>query len=604
MRSLTAAKLAAALVRPAWPSAHAWKAALFIAVAGLGFTGSEWVGAAEGVKQVMGTVHGKSAQQLQIRTTEGGIVSVNLGPQTRYERQGKAARPEDLKSGARVVVEAEEMEGRLRARLVRIGVTAPSTGHGAHQPPATSTPATEGGRRPEAHAGHEQASPRGHASTKGDSVRSGPTHPSGHMEHAGPSARAHTSKTMSPPMDMAEHAGMALHPLGFGRGRFGSGTSWLPDTTPTHHLMRQSGPWTLMAHGAVFGGYVAMNGPRGGEKAFAPNMVMLMAERRTDARTLLRFSGMFSADAATVGGEGYPLLLQTGETWRGQPLRDRQHPHNVLSELSAAVSRAVGPSKALAIYLAPVGEPALGPPAFPHRPLGLNDPLAPIGHHWQDATHIAYGVVTAGVQTRRWQIEGSTFNGREPGEDRAEIRSPKFDSASGRLSFNPAPSTALQVSHGYLHRPEEAHPEHDSWRTTASAVWVRSLGPDRTVDATILWGRNRTDRQDLDSWLLEGEWSNERGLTPFARFEYVEKNAEELVLPTGFAPDRIFALRQATIGGVYTLPLKGTLSWGLGMQAIVSLVPHDLESVYGSNPGGWSAFIRARPRSANEGMMH
>src|SRR5438270_5014221 len=41
-----------------------------------------------------------------------------------------------------------------------------------------------------------------------------------------------------------------------------------------------------------------------------------------------------------------------------------------------------------------------GPVAFPHRPSAADDPLAPISHHWQDGTHITFGVVTAGVFTR------------------------------------------------------------------------------------------------------------------------------------------------------------------------------------------------------------
>lgn len=410
---------------------------------------------------------------------------------------------------------------------------------------------------------------------------------------------------LSPALSSAQHthvemeqAGRAMHPLGFGHGRHGSGTSWLPDETPTHHLMGTIGSWTLMGHGALFGGYVKMNGPRGDEIAYAPNMVMVMVERDAGSRTFLRFSGMFSADAATVGGAGYPLLLQTGETWNGAPLKDHQHPHNVFSELSVDAVHALGERVAFSVYVAPVGEPALGPPAYVHRPVGLNNPLAPIGHHWQDATHISFGVVTAGLQTRAWQVEVSTLNGREPGENRAEILPPEFDSVSGRVSVNPAPSLALQASHGYLRSPEAEHPEHDAWRTSASAVWAGHSSGDRVLDAALVWGRNRTEGQNLDSWLLEGEWGRERAGIAFTRLEYVEKSAEELVLPTSYGPNRLFPLRQATLGLVYALPLGGALSWGIGGQVVLSAVPDDLGPVYGDGPGGWTAFLRVRPRRA------
>lgn len=394
----------------------------------------------------------------------------------------------------------------------------------------------------------------------------------------------------------------AVHPLGLEHARLGSGTSWLPDAMTLRHWMTRAGAWTIMAHGEVFVGAADMNGPRGDEKAYAPNMVMLMTERNTGARTLLRLSGMFSADAATVGGAGYPLLCQTGETWKGEPLKDHQHPHNVFSELSASVTHGAFRSAALSLYAAPVGEPALGPPAYPHRPVGGNDPFAPIGHHWQDATHISYGVVTAGLENRSWRIEGSTFNGREPGENRAEIRAPEFDSFSGRISVNPARQLAVQTSYGYLHSPEAAHPAHDSWRTTASAVWVHPLGGGRSADATLVWGRNRIDHKNFDSWLLEGQTDVERGLGFFTRLEYVEKSAEELVLPSSFDPEQVFPLRQATLGAMYGLPFGGVLSWGLGAQVVGSFAPKDLDGVYGENPGGWTLFLRVRPRASGHAM--
>ncbi len=48
------------------------------------------------------------------------------------------------------------------------------------------------------------------------------------------------------------------------------------------------------------------------------------------------------------------------------------------------------------IYFAPVGDPALGPVAFPHRASAMELPQAPISHHLQDSTHVADEVVTLG----------------------------------------------------------------------------------------------------------------------------------------------------------------------------------------------------------------
>ena len=412
-------------------------------------------------------------------------------------------------------------------------------------------------------------------------------------DHGDMAGMQHDRDTMMGMEHEAGHGASSSHPLGFRHGRFGSGTSWLPDATPARHLMTHAGGWTVMGHGAAFAGGVAMNGPRGDRKAFAPHMVMLMAERG-NGRTYGRLGTMLSADAATVGGAGYPLLFQTGETWNDDPLHDHQHPHNVVSELSATIARGIGRSAAVTLYAAPVGEPALAGSCS--SPSGLAV-LAPIGHHWQDATHIAYGVLTAGFETRRWRVEASTFNGREPGENRAAIIGPRFDSASGRLSVNPSPSLAFQVSHGYLHRPESAHPGEDAWRSTASLVWVHPSGERRSFDIALVAGRNRVHRESLDSWLVEGEWDGEDGFIPFARVEYVEKTAEELVLAAPFDPARVFPLRQATLGLIYNLPLHGALSWGIGGQLVASAPGRDLRPVYGSDPGGWSAFLRIRPRA-------
>src|SRR5215467_3169002 len=45
--------------------------------------------------------------------------------------------------------------------------------------------------------------------------------------------------------------------------REGSGTSWLPDSSPMFMIHRQSGPWMLMGHDNVFLQYLRESGDRG-----------------------------------------------------------------------------------------------------------------------------------------------------------------------------------------------------------------------------------------------------------------------------------------------------------------------------------------------------
>lgn len=106
-------------------------------------------------------------------------------------------------------------------------------------------------------------------------------------------------------------------------------------------------------------------------------------------------SAMVSLDPIIEKGYGYPLLYQSGETFRGRPIHDRQHPHDFVSELTT-FSYKIDEKQSVFFYAGLPGQPALGPPTFMHRASAMNNPDAPLGHHWQDSWHITFGVVTAG----------------------------------------------------------------------------------------------------------------------------------------------------------------------------------------------------------------
>ncbi|HEY0779308.1 MAG TPA: HAD family phosphatase, partial [Gemmatirosa sp.] len=233
---------------------------------------------------------------------------------------------------------------------------------------------------------------------------------------------------MAPGMSTGMQA-MMTGPLGLPMTRTGSGTSWVPDSTPMYARMFDAGSWGLMFHGVAFGQYDHQGGPRGASQVGSVNWGMLMAAHNLGRATAdgggtggrLELRGMLSLEPFTVGARGYPLLLQTGEAYHGRPLHDRQHPHDLFMELAALYERPLAPDLGLQLYAAPVGEPALGPVAFPHRPSAAADPFATLGHHWEDATHISFGVLTAGLFTRVVKLEGSVFNGREPDDVRTNF---------------------------------------------------------------------------------------------------------------------------------------------------------------------------------------
>ena len=157
------------------------------------------------------------------------------------------------------------------------------------------------------------------------------------------------------------------------------------------------------------------------------------------------------------------------------PLIDYQHPHDLFMDLGVSYSRPVGPRTILADVLV-VGSPALGPPAFMHRPSAADNPTAPLGHHEMDATHISHGVVTGGVRQGEFTLEGSWFRGAEPDENRKDIELGPLDSYSGRLSWRREAWDA-QVSAAHLTTPEYVEPFSDVTRLTASIGYTRSGRP-------------------------------------------------------------------------------------------------------------------------------
>lgn len=402
----------------------------------------------------------------------------------------------------------------------------------------------------------------------------------------------------------AQHEGHAtapapVGPLGIPDTRMGSGTAWVPDASPMHAAHYRPGRWALMLHGVAYLQYDRQGGPRGDDELSLINWVMLTGARPL-AGGRLQLRGMLSADPWTVGADGYPLLLQSGEAYRGAPLVDRQHPHDLFVELAAVYERPVSGGLAWSLYLAPVGEPALGPPAFLHRPSAAGDPFAPLGHHWQDATHIVFGVATAGLFTRAVRLEASAFNGREPDERRSnfDYAGRRLDSFGVRLSVNPTPSWSLAAWYGYLETPEELHPDESLHRYGVSALLVLPLGSAGRWSSALIYAANSPvgTGETTGSALFETNVEPGGRNSFFARVEYVQKTAEDLVVP-GAPPDRAYDVGALTLGYLRELGAVGRLGTALGLRGTVNFVPPSLEAGYGSRrPVGIAAYLRVRPK--------
>jgi hypothetical protein len=277
-------------------------------------------------------------------------------------------------------------------------------------------------------------------------------------------------------------------------------------------------------------------------------------------------------------------------------------------EVGVLYERAVTRAFGVELYAAPSGEPALGPVAFMHRPSGMDNPAAPIAHHWQDATHIAFGVLTAGVFTRQWKLEGSVFNGREPDEHRWDIDPIRLDSYSARATFNPSMTWSFTAGYGYLKSPEALEPATSLHRAVSSALYGKKLGADGQWAASLIWGANfRAGSDATHSILLESEAVLNRRSTLFGRAEWADKSADDLVLdspPTSFSPSRTFSVGELSVGYIVELKRWAGATLGIGGMATVNAVATSLESVYGSRtPAGLWLFFRIRPLHSPEMQM-
>ena len=379
-----------------------------------------------------------------------------------------------------------------------------------------------------------------------------------------------------------------------------SGTDAEPNSTPFQMLMTIKGGWTLMFHGEAFLSEMQQSGPRGAGKLFSTNWWMPMAQRNFGNGTLT-FRTMLSFEPATVSDRRYPELFQEGETAFGRPIVDGQHPHDFFMELAALYDYKLAEHTLLSLYVAPMGDPAMGPVAYPHRASASENPIAALGHHLQDSTHIAADVVTLGITYRKLRLEGSGFHGREPDESRWNINSGKIDSWSTRVTASPGQDWTVQYSIAQLHSPEALASGEDIRRMTASVQYNRPLQKGNWA-SMLLWGRN----QDVsggnvgNGYLLESTLRFLERNYAWTRIENLDRTSELLLdggpEPPGFS-ERYFTRVQAYTAGyereVGHIP---HLSTALGAQFTWYGVPDVLQPTYGRHPVGGIVFLRLRTR--------
>ena len=459
--------------------------------------------------------------------------------------------------------------------------------HEGHQPPTKSAPAA-----PSKPASSPAATPTPQPSPADESMHAGMEHGLVVVEDEEMFVRVGNSHANLMPM-----------------GRMGSGTSWQPASSMMPMLHKQANDWLLMFHYNFVAGVNAQGGPRGVTKAESANWFMPSAMRRAGKGTL-ELRGMFSLEPFTFPPGGSPLLFQTGETYKGELLIDRQHPHDLFMELSATYTLPVGERGTWFVYGGYPGEPALGPVAFMHRTSASENTSAPLSHHLQDSTHISFGVVTTGFTYRWFKLEGSVFNGREPGENRYNFEANPWTSRSARLWFAPNDNWSMQVSHGFLRDPEALEPG-DVRRTTASISYNRRFEKGHWA-SSLIWGRNHESHGgeifNLNGYVAESTVNFLDRNYLYTRLELADKNqllrdADRAQLGiTEHHPS--FRIGAYTFGGSREIWTTEKHSLALGSDVTFYSKPSILDSIYGTNPVSWKFFIRLRPQKMTMSGMH
>ena len=406
---------------------------------------------------------------------------------------------------------------------------------------------------------------------------------------------------------MASHEGQAMpgmnmvgmNPASMFLTGLSSGTASNPIAWPMPMIMKPIGSWNTMFMAQGYLNDTQQSGSRGGDKLYSTNWFMVNAEHRAGENGAFQAQIMLSLEPATITDRRYPLLFQTGETAFGKPIVDAQHPHDFIMSLGIQYARSLGENATLELYFAPVGDPALGPVAYPHRASAMELPQATLAHHWEDSTHIANDVVTAGLAYKKFRLEASGFYGSEPDEFRWNIDSGPINSWSTRLWYFPSKSWAAQVSVGHLAHPEMLQAG-DQTRMTGSIGYSKPL-PGGSWSSSFIWGRNHSTytKRNLNAYTVESVLPVRKRNFITGRIELVDKDElfagqpdVETLLNAEYGST--FRIGAYTIGYTRDVDLFRHFQTGVGANIEAYSLPASIKPYYGNHPIGGNVFVRFR----------
>lgn len=359
------------------------------------------------------------------------------------------------------------------------------------------------------------------------------------------------------------------------------------------------GMW--MIHGNSFLVQNFDEGRRARNRLASPNMLMTSIGQ-SYGNHYFDVNLMLTAEKWTFPKEGYPLLLQIGERNEDdEPYIDAQHPHSspIMGLTLSDTIGLGGKEDYIRIFFAPRGQATEGPIPFMHRPTGMVNPSAPLGHHiGQDVSHITSTVFGAALNVNRFGFEASLFNGTEPEPAEVDLPVRHPNSYGVRLSYEFAEESFAMISAAEVKEPESHDPEIERlWRYSGSLYTKNRFMSDWIILNTIIYGHINfyDDISKLRSF-VEEFWIHHRENPHhyWGRIEFVERTASELAItdvPGADVPKWVSAF---TAGYTYKFKMnpQGDLEAGVGGSLSKNFLPSEFQPSYSGDPLSARVFLQ------------
>ena len=347
----------------------------------------------------------------------------------------------------------------------------------------------------------------------------------------------------------------------------------------------------------VFLSEFVTGGARGRSALYSTSMIMADAGTNVGSNHYFNVDLMLTAEKWTVPERGYPLTSQIGERdSNGVLYLDAQHPHSspIMGLTFSDTINGLHTGDYIKLFFAPRGESTDGPIAFMHRPTGMVNPDAPLGHHvGQDVGHISSTVMGASLKLGETRIEVSGFHGQEPKPESVDLPLGAPNSLSLRLIREFSPNFTAMISGAYLKDPESTgDPEAFQARYSASIYQGTPLSGDWTFQNALISGvaQKYDDAEVLFSF--SEEFLVKRNLDQiWGRIELLERTPDEVQISSA-TPHQGKYVGAITAGYSRQLSKLDVFPLYWGASVTENLLPAEFKSAYGGNPWAAKVFLQ------------